>query len=225
MMHQRDIDTSAVETRRIWLLAQIKRRQLGGIPTVTHGGKYESYTDRKGLARWRRMSGTGKRLFVPQVILERAGFDVFLPVEKKLQATSRYQKGHVTVLQPVLFDWLFVGWSADADQYRRLVGLDVVKSIVGVNGCPRVVSEPLVKWMMRRWGGGHLSPELMRYMGKPSPPDVGDTVTIPIGQAATCPMKVTEVSNGRVKGIIEILGKKFEKEFAQDQVVNMPPKM
>lgn len=93
-----------------WFACRVKRKQMGGIRTVTVGGEFEAYRDRAGRVRKRRVDGTGDRVFLPEHLLRRAGFEVFLPVKKVLRRKNRFSPDKVLVSQPLLVDWMFVGW-------------------------------------------------------------------------------------------------------------------
>ncbi|MEO9650500.1 MAG: hypothetical protein ABJ360_11935 [Roseobacter sp.] len=74
-----------------WYAVRLKAKQNGGARATFLGAEYESYVGRGGHKKKRRLRDTGKRAFVPEVILRRDGdrrcrwqadvFGAFLHVE------------------------------------------------------------------------------------------------------------------------------------------------
>lgn len=84
---------SEVKTQELqWYAVRLKARQNGGSRTTVVNAEIESYTGRGGKKLKRKIKGTGKREFVPELILRRAGFEVFLPIKKVWRTKNRFSK-------------------------------------------------------------------------------------------------------------------------------------
>ncbi len=190
-----------------WFACRVKRKQLGGIRSVTVGGDFEAYRDRSGRMRKRRVNGTGSRVFLPEHLLRRAGFEVFLPVKKVLRRKNRFtpEKTHVT--QPLLADWLFVGWRADIDRWNELMDLEVISGVMGTGGRPAAIPSDRVARLMRQWGGGRLSRECKKMAEQPQPYNPGEVVKVPDGPFVDFDFKIVDVTARAARGVINIFGR------------------
>lgn len=225
---QSDFDTAARKPALQWYACRIKRKQLGGIATTTIGGEFETYRDRQGRLRKRRVAGTGERVFVPQRILTRAGFEVFLPVRKVRQRKNRYSPDQVYVTQPLLADWLFVGWAADAHRWHRLMELDVVTGVMGTGGRPVRIPQDRLARLMRQWGGKMLTPECLRIAKGKTVYTEGDVIKVPDGPFEGFDFTVVDVAERSVRGLVDIFGRETPLELSlnkvPDRVVPSGPK-
>ena len=129
-----------------WFAVRMKPNASGGPRTAIVNVEKEQYTNRAGQKAWRKVKGTGTRVFLPEHLLKRAGFEVFLPVKKVLRIKNRFTKEKHLVAVPLLADWMFVGLPIVENEYGRgvpgwktLMELDVV---VGVSG-PNLSKPPL----------------------------------------------------------------------------------
>lgn len=199
-----------------WFAVRVKRKQVGGIRTITIGGEFEAYRDRKGRARKRRVDGTGDRVFLPEHILRRAGFEVFLPVKKVLRRKNRFTPEKHLVSQPLLVDWLFVGWPVGESRWHDLMDLDVVTGVMGTGGRPVYIPPARVMRLMRQWGGGHLSPACHRYMQTRCEFAAGDTVRVAVGPLEGVHVRVIDVTGPTVKAALDILGGEVVTEIRSD---------
>lgn len=130
-----------------WYAVRVQRRQNGAMRLATLGGEFETYRDRQGRVRKRRIKGTGSKVFLPEHLLRRAGFEVFLPVEKVWRRKNRCTPEKHLVSKPLFVDWLFVGWPADECRWHRLMALDVAVGIMGSSGRPERLPQSLM-WKM-----------------------------------------------------------------------------
>lgn len=198
----------------IWLLVRIKRRQVGGIKTVTVGGKFEAYKDRQGRARKRRVNGTGDRVFLPEHILRRAGFEVFLPVKWSKRRKNRFGPEKQLVSQPLLMDWMFVGWPAEHNRWEDLMALDMVMGVMGTGGRPIIMKATTVIGLMRQWGGGMLSPKCHQMVKNGHDLGEGDVVRIDHGPWVDFEAKVVEVNGPNVSVMLDLFGRQTPAEFS-----------
>lgn len=201
-----------------WFACRVKRKQVGGIRTVTVGGEFESYRDRAGRVRKRRVDGTGDRMFLPEHLLRRAGFEVFLPVRKTLRRKNRFSAEKVLVSQPLLVDWMFVGWSVGESRWHDLMELDVVTGVMGTGGRPVEIPPARVMRLMRQWGGGQLSPECHRYLKTGCEFAAGDTVRVVAGPLDGVYVRVIDVTGPSVKAALDILGGEVVTEIRSDML-------
>lgn len=204
-----------------WYAVRIKRKQIGGIRTTTIGGQFEGYRDRQGRARMRRLEGTGQRVFVPEHLLRRAGFEVFLPVKKELRLKNRFTKEKHLVTLPLLADWLFVGWPVWECKWARLMELDVVTGVLGTGGRPVSIVEKKVAALMQRWGGGLLTPEALRYSQNEHVLLPGGIARVLTGPFVGFDVRVIEASGPSARVAVNLLGKEIEAEF-DTQLLEVP---
>lgn len=92
-----------------WYAVKTKQPANANRRTTVLGASYETYTSRSGFKCRRRVSGTGQRVFVPELILQRAGFEVFLPVKKVWRWKNNRRKEKYLATLPLMHNWLFVG--------------------------------------------------------------------------------------------------------------------
>lgn len=194
------------EQKLQWYAVRVKRKQVGGIRKVTIGGDYLPYKGRGGVKKWRHVKGSGESAFVPEVLLRKAGFEVFLPVRKELKRKNRFTEETHAVAYPLLVDWIFVGWSVDLHEWHRLMGFDVVTGVLGVGGQPIRIKSDVVTKLMRRWGGGHLSPNCYRYMKSAEDFSEGQIVQVNGGLMDGKDVQVTQVSRNKIKWMTNLLG-------------------
>ncbi|WP_162178747.1 transcription termination/antitermination protein NusG [Thioclava dalianensis] len=203
----------------IWLLVRVKRKQVGGIKTVTVGGEFEAYRDRKGRARKRRVQGTGERAFVPEHILRRAGFEVFLPVRHVWRKRNRFTPEKVRVAQPLLVDWMFVGWPADQNRWEDLMALDVVMGVLGTGGRPVVMKRETVAKLMRQWGGGMLSARCHQIAKQGHQFETGDEVRISMPPWEGVAAYVVDAHGPSVRVMLKLFGRDVPAEFSKFSVM------
>ncbi len=199
-----------------WFACRVKRQRAGGIRTVKVGGQFEAYHDRAGHLRKRRVAGTGDRVFLPEHLLRRAGFEVFLPVKKVLRRKSRFSHEKVLVSHPLLVDWLFVSWPVGENRWPDLMGLDVVTGVMGTGGRPVKIPPASVMRLMRQWGGGQMSPECHRYLKTGCEFAAGDTVRVAGGPLDGQEVRVVDTAGPSVRALLNILGGEIEVEIRSD---------
>jgi transcription antitermination factor NusG len=205
-----------------WFAVRVKRRQAGAVRAITIGGEFEVYRDRKGQLRQRRVSGTGERVFLPEHILRRAGFEVFLPVKKEWRRKNRFTPEKQLVSYPLLVDWLFVGWPAGQNRWPDLMALDVVVGVMGTGGHPVEIPPARIMRLMRQWGGGKYAAGMERR-SRQRPIKVGDHMRIMDGPFEGVSVRVVEVSGPTVKALAEMLGGDIRVDLAADVLERRDP--
>lgn len=198
-----------------WFACRVKRRQAGGIRTVRVGGEFEAYRDRAGRVRKRRVDGTGERVFLPEHLLRRAGFEVFLPVKKVLRRKNRFSPEKVLVSQPLLVDWMFVGWPDGEGRWHDLMELDVVTGVLGTGGRPVEIPQSEVMTLMRVWGSKRLA-AVMRKRAAKAEVGVGDRARVVDGPFEGVSVRVIEAGGASVRALVNLLGGDIEMDIRAD---------
>ena len=199
-----------------WFAVRMKRPQNPNRRTCVLGAKREAYRDRQGRARVRAVTGTGQRVFVHELLLRRAGFEVFLPVKKVWRRRNKFGPEKELVAYPLLADWIFVGWSVASCRWADLMALDVVVGVMGTGGRPvRLANAPMCD-LMRRYSDGCLTPEHHRYMRTHAEFDPGDRTRVTAGPLDGTDLRVIEINGPNVKGVIDAMGGSIPVEIQAD---------
>lgn len=195
----------------VWLLVKVKHRNGGGLRSVAVGGEFERYRNRQGQICQRRIRGTGRREFLPELLLRKAGFEVFLPVKHVWKCKSRFDKTRVREVRPLLLDWLFVGWDDSAgnadDMWQKLRDLDVVVGILGTESRPSIIKTSTMVRLMRQWGGGHLSPACHQMTKSPERFEVGDVIRVDRGPFQGVEAKVVGLKGQSLRVMLDLFGR------------------
>lgn len=166
----------------------------------------------------RKVRAGGREMFTHELLLRRRGFEVFVPVRREWRVTDRHRKTKSLVDYPLLTNWLFLGWPEGAARWADLADLGVVRALLGDAGRPARIGEAVMQDMMRRWGGGHLAPEHHRYLRTHAEFAPGDTVRVIDGPCEGHRFEVQDISERGVRGVIALLGRSVEVDFAPAQV-------
>lgn len=194
-----------------WFAVRFKQPRNTGRRTTVMGATYETYRGRDGVPRKRAIKATGSRVFVPELLLQRAGFDVFLPIRKEWRRANRCSKQKKLVSFPLLANWMFVGWPHGVNRWHDLLALDVVTGIAGVAGRPHYISQADVDYLRRKSAsGGYSAPSLQATMRTHYEYKAGDEVRIDYG-ADDGPLdgvtaKVVEITGGSARALVQFLG-------------------
>lgn len=198
---------AAITGQMVWAVVRVNRPKNPNRRTALLGAEYQSYRNRAGQVCKRPVKGTGQRVSVPELILKRAGFKVFQPMQKVWRQVNPRQPDRVLVSQPMLAGWMFVGWSADQERFCDLLSLDVVHGLLGDAGRPALISERKVKSLMRQWSGKTQDPDYLRYMRAGSEFREGDMVEIAAGPFVGFSAQVQKIRGAQAEILISIFGK------------------
>ena len=197
-----------------WYAVKLKGRQNGGRRETVLGVEFETYRARNGQMARRKVKGSGQRVFVPELVLQKAGFEVFLPVKREWQRISRFRPEKELRSRPAMEGWLFVGWPAGQARFHELMALDVVAGVMGAGGQPVRISDAKVRFLMRKFGGG-------RKRRRSSDVDqprfaAGDLVRVEAGPLEGQQFALLDVTGGSARAVMTLLGKDVEVELEQE---------
>ena len=201
-------------TEMDWYAVKLKARQNGGRRETLLGVEYETYKAGNGRMVRRKVKGSGQRVFVPELVLQKAGFEVFLPVKREWQRISRFRPEKELRSRPAMEGWLFVGWPAGQARFHELLALDVVAGVMGAGGQPVRISDAKVRFLMRKFGGG-------RKRRRNSDVDqprfaAGDLVRVEAGPLEGQQFALLDVTGGSARAVMTLLGKDVEVELEQE---------
>ncbi|MBO9441784.1 hypothetical protein J7363_06750 [Phaeobacter italicus] len=201
-------------TEMDWYAVKLKARQNGGRRETLLGVEYETYKAGNGRMVRRKVKGSGQRVFVPELVLQKAGFEVFLPVKREWQRISRFRPEKELRSRPAMEGWLFVGWPAGQARFHELMALDVVAGVMGAGGQPVRISDAKVRFLMRKFGGG-------RKRRRNSDVDqprfaAGDLVRVEAGPLEGQQFALLDVTGGSARAVMTLLGKDVEVELEQE---------
>ncbi|MEC8573289.1 MAG: transcription termination/antitermination NusG family protein [Pseudomonadota bacterium] len=201
-------------TEMDWYAVKLKARQNGGRRETLLGVEYETYKAGNGRMVRRKVKGSGQRVFVPELVLQKAGFEVFLPVKREWQRISRFRPEKELRSRPAMEGWLFVGWPAGQARFHELMALDVVAGVMGAGGRPVRISDAKVRFLMRKFGGG-------RKRRRSSDVDqprfaAGDLVRVEAGPLEGQKFALLDVTGGSARAVMTLLGKDVEVELEQE---------
>ncbi|CRL13436.1 transcription termination/antitermination protein NusG [Phaeobacter italicus] len=201
-------------TEMDWYAVKLKARQNGGRRETLLGVDYETYKAGNGRMVRRKVKGSGQRVFVPELVLQKAGFEVFLPVKREWQRISRFRPEKELRSRPAMEGWLFVGWPAGQARFHELMALDVVAGVMGAGGQPVRISDAKVRFLMRKFGG---SRKRRRNSDVDEPRfAAGDLVRVEAGPLEGQQFVLLDVTGGSARAVMTLLGKDVEVELEQE---------
>jgi transcription antitermination factor NusG len=203
-----------------WFAVRMRPRPNGGTKTAIIDVEKEQYVNRAGLRAYRKVKGTGRRVFLPEHVLKRAGFEVFLPVKKVWRTKNRFTKEKHLVSVPLLADWMFVGWELGsgareegAPSWKVLMELDVVAGVMGTGGRPIQMSDKAMMRLMRQFGGKHVPSVVKRRLAAKRKFGSGDVARVIDGPLEGQDVRIVEISGPSAKAVLNILGGDVEVEI------------
>jgi transcription antitermination factor NusG len=194
-----------------WFAVRFKEPRNPNRRTAVVGAEYETYRGRGGVLKKRKMRDTGRRVFVAELLLQRSGFDVFLPLRSEWRRISRYNKNKRRVFYPLLANWIFVGWPVSMDRWHDLMRLDVVTGVAGADGRPMLVSQAQIDRMRDRSASGEFrAPDRQAVMRTAQEYSIGDHVRIDYGPD-TGPLDgldavVVDINGSSARAMVRFLG-------------------
>ncbi len=206
---------TSVTAREVqWFAVRMKPNASGGPRTAIVDVEKEQYINRAGQKSWRKVKGTGNRVFLPEHLMKRAGFEVFLPVKKVLRIKNRFTKEKHLVSVPLLADWMFVGLPIVETEYgrgvpawKKLMELDVVAGVMGTGGKPIQMSDATVMRLMRQFSSGRVPSEVKRRVAARRVFGVGDVAKVVHGPFEDFDFKIVEVGDSSAKGVVNLFGR------------------
>ncbi|UWR17511.1 transcription termination/antitermination protein NusG [Sulfitobacter pontiacus] len=206
---------TSVTAREVqWFAVRMKPNASGGPRTAIVDVEKEQYINRAGQKSWRKVKGTGNRVFLPEHLMKRAGFEVFLPVKKVLRIKNRFTKEKHWVSVPLLADWMFVGLPIIETEYgrgvpgwKKLMELDVVAGVMGTGGRPIQMSDTTMMRVMRQFSSGRVPSEVKRRVAARRVFGVGDVAKVVHGPFEDFDFKIVEVGDSSAKGVVNLFGR------------------
>jgi len=200
-----------------WYAARMKPPQNPGRRTCVTEAQYTAVRDRHGKVRKRRVKGTGQREFVHEVLLKKAGFEVFMPKRVEWRRVNPFSVERRRVTYPLLHNWVFVGWPMFQERWSDLAELNIVNGLLGDSGQPLPVPHAKVVEMMRVWEApACLAAMERRWMRTGAEFEVGDIVQTPVGTWSGFDMEVVEVTGPSAKLLVNIFGRPTPLELPTD---------
>tara|TARA_R100000773_G_C4220162_1_gene118788 strand:+ start:1665 stop:2339 length:675 start_codon:yes stop_codon:yes gene_type:complete len=206
--------TSLTSREVQWFAVRMKPNASGGPRTAIVDVEKEQYINRAGQKSWRKVKGTGNRVFLPEHLMKRAGFEVFLPVKKVLRIKNRFTKEKHWVSVPLLADWMFVGLPIVETEYgrgvpgwKKLMELDVVAGVMGTGGRPIQMSDATMMRLMRQFSSGRVPSEVKRRVAARQVFGVGDVAKVVHGPFEDFDFRIVEVGDSSAKGIVNLFGR------------------
>lgn len=206
---------ASVTAREVqWFAVRMKPNASGGPRTAIVDVEKEQYINRAGQKSWRKVKGTGNRVFLPEHLMKRAGFEVFLPVKKVLRIKNRFTKEKHWVSVPLLADWMFVGLPIVETEYgrgvpgwKKLMELDVVAGVMGTGGRPIQMSDATMMRLMRQFSSGRVPSEVKRRVAARRVFGVGDVAKVVHGPFEDFDFRIVEVGDSSAKGVVNLFGR------------------
>jgi transcriptional antiterminator NusG len=197
-----------------WFAVRMKPNATGGPRTAIVDVKKEQCINRAGQKVWRKVKGTGTRVFLPEHLMKRAGFEVFLPVKQVLRIKNRFTKEKHLVAVPLLADWMFVGLPIVEGEYgrgvpgwKKLMELDVVAGVMGTGGRPIQMSDVTVMRLMRQYSSSRVSAAVQRRVAARRVFGVGDVAKVVHGPFEDFDFRIVEVGDSSAKGVVNLFGR------------------
>lgn len=190
-----------------WFAVRYRIRNNPGRTTCILGAEVETYRSRSGQVRKRPIPNTGQRVFVPELLARRAGFEVFLPVRKEWRRRNQFTSQRELQSYPLMPGWMFVGWARGACRWDDLMALDIVSGVLGTGGRPLRIGQGEMIDAMRQWGGGRLPGSLKRYMRVGHEFEEGDVMRVAEGPFEGQTVRVVEIGGPQTRVLIDFFGK------------------
>jgi transcription antitermination factor NusG len=190
-----------------WYAVRLRPTANRNRSTEVVGGDFETYTDRAGRKRKRRIKGTGQREFVIETLLRKRGFSVFLPTKKVYRRKSKYTKEKRLVAFPLLAGWVFVGWPKGEYRWHDLFACNLVNEVAGIDGRPYPIPQAVMDGMFKRWGGPKTqAPEREQFMRTHHEFKIGDRAKIVEGPFDGQSVDVLDLRGPKAKVLLAFLG-------------------
>jgi len=206
-----------------WFAVRMKPNAGGGPRTAIIDVERERYINRAGKPAFRKVKGTGRRVFLPEYLLKRAGFEVFLPKKKVWRIKNRFTKEKHLVSVPLLADWMFVGLplvSGDVGcgvpGWKTLMDMDVVAGVMGTGGRPIQMSDAKVMRLMRQFSSGRVAPDVRRRVAARRVCGVGDMARVVEGPFEGQDVRIVDIAGQTAKAMLNILGGDIQVEISAD---------
>jgi len=174
----------------------------------------EKYTNRAGYPAYRTVKGTGKRVFLPEYLLKRAGFEVFRPIKEDWRIKNRFTKEKHLVAIPLLADWIFVGMPIVDDEcgrhvrgWAQLMAMDLVAGVMGTGGKPIALSDAAILRIMRQFSCTRVAGPVRRRVNARRAVRVGETARFVQGAFSDFEGEVIDVKGQAARVVLNLFGR------------------
>ena len=168
--------------------------------------------------RWRGgvklipMPRTGLPRFTQQVILERMGFEVYMPAKFEWRIVNRYTKEKEQLPAQRLPGWAFIG-AEGAPRWDLLKDSGAIAFFGMVDGSPLILSDAEMMRIRNRFGDV-TKPEVERFMRSHCEFSEGDVVILPGGPFDGIKFDVREIRGEITRVVGDILGARRDIEVS-----------
>lgn len=184
-----------------WCIARLKPNRLR---LVRVQPEYREVRTRAGEVAYRQIPRSGEATFTQQVILNRLGFEVYMPARYEWRVVNRFTKEKER--QPIqrLPGWAFIGFD-DAPRWNVLKDSGMVSFFATIDGRPALLTDAEMMKIRQRFGDV-TKPDVERFMRSHAEFSVGDMVALPGGPFDGVQFRVREISGEVTRVIGDILG-------------------
>ncbi|MEP2782316.1 MAG: hypothetical protein ABJO67_03270 [Pseudoruegeria sp.] len=191
-----------------WCAVLMKQTANPNRRTVVVDQDPEQYRNRKGAICVRGRQGTGRRVFVHERILSRAGFAVVMPLRWEFRQKSRYSKDKKSVAYPLLGSWLFVGWPVGQSRWSDLMATNIVAGVAGTGGKPLLLTGHNRERFEEAFKNcNYQAPDRHKYMRSGREFVIGDRVTVEGGPFVGFPAQVVDIEDEISTVLVDIFGR------------------
>lgn len=184
-----------------WCIARLrpaKRRLVRVKPD------YREVRTRGGGIAMKPIPRTGEQVFAQHLILNRLGFEVYMPARYEWRIVNRFTREKQQVPLQRLPGWAFIGFD-DAPRWHVLKDSGAVSFFATLDGRPVLLSDGDMMRIKQRFGDV-TKPEVEKFMQSHAEFAVGDMVALPGGPFDGITFEVREIRGELTRVVGDILG-------------------
>ena len=166
--------------------------------------------------RWYILVSTPQGDMAAQRILRDKGVYSIVPLDFRYRKASKYTKRKMRVVSPAMPGYLFVGMEEGEEDWPAILGLNVVRGVVGVDGCPKPVDGCVVLAFLQSGADKWSVPKEYKFMRSNKEFDIGDEVEIVVGPFSGQVTKVKAIEGSDAKIQLMVFGSTQDIAFPLD---------